>query len=192
VSKPVRRFDSQEYLDNWRERGEFPAIHDSLFAMIVEHASGKRFADLCGNTGLLAQRILEKLPADQVVGIEMDRDAVARGRAAGMSYPRLELKVDQTTVGQVEAFLREHAIDTFVARRCLSEVFGYNRTFAPEFCAMLRRLPIRQVFIQGRAPTGKPTHPIPSVYEEISCLESHFRLVEVKGQCAYLLPRDDA
>lgn len=191
MSKEVRRYDAQEYLDNWRERGEFPKIHDALFAMVTEHASGRRFVDLCGNTGLLAQRILEKLGAEQVVGVEMSQDAVARGRAAGMTYPRLVTKVDQTTLPAVEEFLKQHAIDTLVARRCLSEVFYLNTGFGPEFCAAMLRVGIRQVFIQGRAPTGKPTHPIPSVHEEIACLESHFRVVEVKGQCAYLLPRTD-
>ncbi len=117
------RFDAQEYLDDWRERRIYPKIHDTIFGLIREESLGDSFCDLCGNTGLLGQRVLDKIPGASVVGVEMEEEVVARGRAAGVAYERLLTRIDPTTFNAVLAFLVAHQVDVLIARRCLSEVF---------------------------------------------------------------------
>lgn len=186
------RFDDQSYLDDWRAHRRFPQIHDDIYQMAAEELTGTSAVDLCCNIGLLGQRLHEGLGL-AVCGIEMDRSALDRGTAAGLTYERLELKLTPTSLPAALDFLQAHRVTVLVARRCLSEIFVGHKTdgWPGVFARALKEIGIKEAVIQGRAPTSVATHEWPNVEAEISGLTmgGSFRLVRKVGQCAYLKSR---
>lgn len=163
-------FSSQEYLDQWKETGKFPAIHDNLFTLIKKRAySGSVYCDLCGSTGLLGQRLLQ---VGKVVGVDSDVDAIARGKAAGaINYPHLTAKIEPGLgFDALRAFVAVNGVNTMVARRCISEIFKDRPEWGPIFVWRLAQVGIVDWFIQGRAFSSRSTHPIPNVEEEMAVL----------------------
>lgn len=183
------RYDSQERLDAWRTLRVWPEIHDDLFHLVLSEARGRRFLDLCCSTGLLGQRLLDKMPGcERVLGLDADAGALERGRDAGVSVPLYHLPITRESLGQLVALVERERITGLVARRCLSEIFAADASWAPEFIDALASGGIREVFIQGRAPTARATHPIPNVDAEISVLGRSVNVLQRTGQCAYLVP----
>lgn len=183
------RYDDQFHLDEWRTARRFPSIHDAIFRMILEEATGDGFLDLCCSIGLLGQRIQEKLQPRTVVAIERDTSAIERSRAAGVTRPLLELTVTPETIGRVGEWIAEHRISTLVARRCLSEIFEADQTWGDLFVGTVAEAGIREFFIQGRQVVPKPSHPVPDVHAEIRCLGRKVETRQLKGECAYLILR---
>lgn len=186
-----RRYDSDEYLAEFQERGRYPAIHDPLFTLIAEELTGRSVCDLCSSTGLLGERVRRLLHVN-VVGIERDRDAASRGHSSGVQVLTLITPVVPDTLELVEAFLAEHCVDALIARRCFSELFGFLPTFRRPFVDMLRRVGVREVFLQGRVPSARSTHPMPTTRDDYWVLveNGHYKLKVIRpavgGEVAYL------
>ena len=49
---------------------------------------------------------------------------------------------------------------------------------------LLAACDVGYLFVQGRRQVRKPTHPIPSIREEVAMLSEHYRLVAMEGECA--------
>jgi SAM-dependent methyltransferase len=181
-------FDSAERLALWRATGRFPNIHDALYALIRENLEGRRVLDLCCSTGLLGERIRVGCRA-AACGLDADREALDRGTEAGISYPRLAVTLGRATLPAVVAWLARRKVDTVVARRCLSELCAHDPGFGPVLAAAFADLGVRELFIQGRQKMSTATHPIPDVDAEIRLVDGPYRVVEKRGECAYLRTR---
>lgn len=189
------RFNDPSHLTRWRERGEFPAIHDAIFAMLRKHLDAGTaglpptgFLDLCCSIGLLGQRIREKVPGARVCGVEVLPASVQQARAAGVAYPILQTTVAPATLPALVAWVHLHRVEVLIARRCLSELFATDQSWGPSFWSAMTGAGVRMAVLQGRAPCANPTNPLPSVREEIAALGPDARVVELSGQCAVLVP----
>lgn len=182
------RFNSPKYLKAWQAGEGYPKIHNAIAAFFDKYGLGESCVDLCGNTGLLATRIIEAYDTPCIV-VEAADDAIAVGREYGVPAKHYQMLIEPATYEDLFAVLDEHNVDTFVARRCISELFtGPDDPDGVVFAKGLIDLGVTKLFLQGRQPTKKATHPIPTIDEEVALFLSHYRVVEKKGQVAYLVP----
>lgn len=179
------RFDDEFYLQDYKQ-GHFPKIHDDLFTNIAARMSGTSCIDLCGNHGLLGQRIIDVLEVPCIL-IEMSESAIEMAKRYETSIPKYKMKITKDTYPQVAELIAKHKVDVLVARRCISELF--TSTEDPdrfEWEKMLADSGVKEVFLQGRAPTKNATHPLPNVDAEIKCFPTLYTTKFKAGQIAYL------
>ena len=191
------RYNDPSHFERWKTHGTFPAIHDNIAALLEKHVAAgtagpikpRRFCDLCCSIGLLGQRIYEgDMATRSVVGVEGLHASIVQARAAGIRYPILEIMVTHATLPVFIDWLKLNRTEVLVARRCLSELFAVDQSWGPHFWEAVTGAGVRMAVIQGRAPCANPTHPLPSVDQEIAVLGPKARLVEKLGQCAVLVP----
>lgn len=190
------RYNDPSHHATWKAGKGFPKIHDAIYQTLAKHLKAgtagpvtpTRFCDLCCSIGLLGQRILEGAPGRYVVGVEGLAASVTAARGAGITYPILNQKITPATLPEFARWLQIHKVEVLVARRCLSELFAEDARWGPRFWSACVASGVRMAVIQGRAPCGNPTHPIPDVDKEIAVLGHGARVVEKVGQCAVLVP----
>lgn len=189
------RFDSQEHLDRWKATGEFPAIHDAIFSLMEQRLVGRtglRVLDLACSTGLLGERIWQRLPGvEYVLGLDSDGDAMCRGANAGITVPTLNQSVRPGSMVSLQAQMMKIHINVVVARRCIPEIFGGQPDLARSFMSILASTDVTDLFIEGRVESARSTHPLKSVNQEISFLDaanhSHLCALWTKsGRCAHM------
>lgn len=179
------RFNDEGYLKDYL-KGKFPVIHDDLFTLLSNRSRGDSFCDLCGNSGMLGQRIIDEMRSPCIL-VEGDPNAIAMANKYATSIPKYHLRVSKETYPELRRLFGLHKVDTLVARRCISELFT-----APDdpdrilWADMLAEVGVREVFLQGRAPVKTATHPLPSVNEEIQIFLSRFKVHYQEKQLAYL------
>lgn len=179
------RFDDEFYLQDYK-RGNFPKIHDRIFQLISSRMMGNSCVDLCGNSGLLGQRVIDIL-GEPCILIEGSQSAIDMATKYQTSIPKHQLVIKKGTYGVIDKLIRENKINVLIARRCISELFtSVTDPDRHDWANMLHAAGVREVFLQGRAVTVKATHPIPSVAEEIQCFPDRYKVVYQQGQLAYL------
>ncbi len=183
------RYDDQEHLVHWK-RGVWPKIHAKLFELVQEQARGRRFCDLSCSTGLLGARLLQRLrpPAEAVLGVECDADAVARARAAGVPVEFLEMAVNPQTLRAFGEALRSRRITVLVGRRCIPEICGEDVSFGRVLADQLLDAGVTEVFLEGRQQRATATHPLATLQAEIKALGPAWRTVTLRNDLAYLVP----
>lgn len=181
------RFNSREHLDPWRANGAFPAIHNDIFALIIDNLDeDARAVDLCCSLGLLGTRVMMAFPRVEVVGIDVDDRArrFAEQHGVPVLIARMHLKPPWT---ELETFLREGRTTAVFARRCLPELLGdLDAEERPLFGQALARAGVRQLFIEGRVDTRRASNALRNVDREIEVLEPTFQLRKRFRECAYL------
>lgn len=191
----TNRYDSDEYLTAWRDRGVFPEIHADLWQLVNEETCGTSYVDLCCSIGLLGTHVIQSLKSP-CIGIEGHGPSVEKAARFGVPLPIHQITVDRTSLDRLEALLKENRVDVLLARRCLSEIFAgagngalvADEEFARLFTAMLARCGVKQVFHQGRQVTRAAKHPVPDVQAEarLMTLSGHYRIVQQRGECGHL------
>ena len=86
------RFSDKEYLEDWRDNGVFPKIHNDIYTLFGTTWMNDSVCDLCCSTGLLGQRVKEGFGLD-VCSIEGDLKWIERGRKYGINIPCLNLYI---------------------------------------------------------------------------------------------------
>lgn len=184
------RFDSQERIDLWRSTGKFPQIHDTLFNYVISRMNGDVVLDLCGSTGLLSRRFISAgIPA---VGVEGEKESVEKG-VWGDDQPVKHMWITPDTVWSIADWMKEHKVNTVVARRCISELIPVFPVLGEVFIAG----GAKEMFLEGRQRVAKPTHPCPDIEHEImpfigewdGCKPT-WKLVHRYKECAHLTPLD--
>lgn len=189
------RFSDEQYLLDWKNKGRFPKIHDDIFQLIASTVEADSVMDICCSTGLLGQRVSEKIGID-VIGVEGHTPWIQRAKKFGNPLTIVELLIEPQTMDALVAVVAKHKITGIIARRCLSELFGNkgigvsadkaNFEFADVFSATLADAGVEEFWIEGRADQGRSTHPIPDTTTEIRCLQAGFEPAELYRNCAYL------
>jgi len=183
------RFNSVEYLEAY-QRGRFPRIHKPMFEAVLEQARGNRILDVCCSTGLLGEHL--STVGFDVIGIERDLEAIAAAKDHGVGLDITPLSIDRSTAAEVYKLIEAAGVTIIVARRCFSELFREERDFGVDFCRGIQAAGVNELFLQGRAPTKRATHPIPNLDAEIEVCGGAF--VERRrwpvGPVAYLTPKE--
>lgn len=187
------RFDSDEYLTAWKDRGQYPAIHGPLWQLFNEESKATSCLDLCCSTGLFGTRILNVLGLP-CVGVEGHADTVSKAQAVGVPLTVYVLKVEPSTLPELDRIVRKHHVDTVIARRCFPELLAgsgkaADESFAESLATTLAVAGVRQIFHQGRQVSARSANsPVPDVYAEarLMSLSGDFRSTSVRGECGLL------
>ena len=183
------RFSSQEHLATFKATGNFPAIHDSIFNLIVAEAEGNVFCDLGCHFGLLGQRLNGKFAGWKAVGIEADFEAIGLGLSCGVSIEMLHCKVDRESMIDACQFMKHHGVNVLVCRRILPEIFSHDLHSGETFAKWCRDIGIKQVFIEGRVRTANSVNVLDCVEKECAMFLLPFVLARQTGNLAHLRER---
>jgi hypothetical protein len=152
--------------------------------------NGDVVLDLCGSTGLLSRRFISAgIPA---VGVEGEQESVEKG-VWGEDQPVKHMWITPETVWSIADWMKEHKVNTVVARRCISELIPVFPVLGEVFIAG----GAKEMFLEGRQRVAKPTHPCPDIEHEImpfigeweGCKPT-WKLVHRYKECAHLTPLD--
>lgn len=181
------RYNSPERLEEWKATGAFPAIHNDIFSYAASYLTTTRVLDLCCSYGLLGQRMVTFGLVDFACGVDAEMDTIEAAKAAGITIPLYGLKITPETLDQFISIIREHKVNGIIARRCISELFPLQPAWAIQFADAVREAGVLEFILEGRAIVPKPTHPIPTIAEEVACLVSAYREANRTGQCSYMV-----
>ena len=195
----MARFNSKLHLEGFRDGRGYPRIHDNIFNLIAETWTGGSFVDVCCSTGLLGQRLIDKLGV-MCCGVDGDAEAIANGKAYGIQMKVHHLIINEETLGLFSRILDQHDVNTLVFRRCISELFatgltlgvgntvqaGVKEEFAAQVVDLCVAKGIDEIYLQGRAETASAKHPIPNLKAEIKFFLPQYEVQVDRGQCAYL------
>ena len=180
------RFDSIDYLRDFQARGRFPAVHDELFGMVTECTRQTRVLDLCCSTGLLGERLRRTGDFETVLGVECDRRAIEAARSHGVVMPITELVIQIDTLPRLGHLIRQPAIGSVVARRCLPELLGDDPAMDRRFADTLAEAGVAELFIEGRIVSERATNRLRSIDREIEAVSSRFVPVVRRRACCLL------
>jgi len=181
-------FSSVELLEAYRDKGQFPAIHDAIFAQVSQHAKGRSFCDLGACTGLLTRR-LATIDGAKVCGIEGNPRFIASGREHGIDMPILALKVSQRTFGEFSDFIERHKVDVLVARRVMPELWGEDLDGGVAFSSLLASLGVREIFIEGRIYSDRSTNALAKLETELRLFAAEYDSSFLTDTIGYLTLR---
>lgn len=188
MSNP-RRFNSQEYLDQYVSKGIFPKIHDDIAHLIEAKAQKVPAMDFGSCIGLLSVRLVEQLGMPLAIGIEPNMTDYDRAiYHPNVTY--LSVPVNADHLGLIETCIRVNGVKLLVARRVISEIGFDNFAFMPVLSEALARSGVKEIVLEGRAYTPRATHPIPGSEKECELLSSHFDVMASYKNCRYLRVRD--
>lgn len=185
------RYNNIERLRLWRNRGQFPAIHDNIYNAILTYMEGNAALDLCCGFGLLAQRVKEAGYIAVAVGVDDDEQAIREAEEHAIEVELHHLKINTETISEVAKLVKASSIDVMFARRCFPELFGGETAgcdlatgivFAQAMC----EAGVRELFVEGRVQQPGAKNNLPSVAAEVSMLSESFREVKRIGAVSYL------
>lgn len=176
-------FDNPRDLETWKATGAFPKIHDQIFNFCVAalHAlpAGRNVLDVGCNHGLLTARLRQYWP---VIGADMNKAAVERGRGAGIPDLFHVSSNDDTM-----RLIRSKRVNTLVCRRVLSEICLSMEDDPKALARWLHSSPVRTIVLQGRVPVKRPVVALFDTAREVDAVKAAgFELVELLGPCALL------
>lgn len=179
------RYNSIERLQEWKDTGNFPKIHDDIFEMIMARLKpGEVFCDICCSTGLLGQRLLEAGHAG--FGLEMQAREIKQAHDFGVKLSIYQRVISRELVSTPTALFGE-MVDALVARRCFSEIFMKD-DFSKAFSFELIESGVKQVFLQGRRKVNNPTCKLHCVELEAEMLTKHgWTITYLEGELAHLV-----
>lgn len=188
----TRRFDSHDYLVEWRDKGQFPAIHEAIFTAAHEHTvKGEVIIDLGASTGLLSRHLKDH--GREVIPVEPHAPSRARGAAygtwAGMTVHANPISA-AAGVEPLRALLEDEMPSCIVARRVFPEIYESTELVRPgmwqAFLDVLEESSVSLIVLEGRKFSARTTHPLGHVEAEIAALGPDWRVIHRAGEVAVL------
>ena len=195
-------FDSDKYLDAWKQFGEWPRIHDEMIGLIHYAAQpDASILDLCCSVGLLPQRIQDQL-GRQAAGVEWLPEVIEKAQGFGIDVPIMNLQISRDTMGELEEWMTANEVNAVSARRCLSEIAvppkvpnGPPSTDVIDWemseimFGMFADIGVTDIWLQGRARSVNSVHPVPDTVTEIEWVvrSGAYELHKTTKNCAWLV-----
>jgi hypothetical protein len=185
--KNDRRFDSFDWLNNWRDTGRFPYIHDAIFnAFAANVEPGSRVLDIGASTGMSTAR-LQHLGYTVTVA-EANPESIARGEQYG-TWGDAHLwrhYITPETVTDFYKLLHDRDIEVILARRVISEVFDGMKGDPRAFAEAVRRSNVHTIVLEGRKVSKNTVHPCGTADLEAAVFGPGWRITERAGDVRVL------
>jgi hypothetical protein len=178
-------FNDQKYLDAYRQRGEFPSIHNQVATVLERYANEHEPAfDLGCCTGLLSVRAVA-LGRSHCVGIEGNKFDLSRApKVPNVTYANFFLNTG--TIGSFWSLLNSHRPTLIIARRVLPEIHHNNTETLVIIPGMCHKMGVKKIIVQGRVRAKNPKTPLFCVDKEVEVFAKHYRETQRMGQTALL------
>jgi hypothetical protein len=197
VSAGSTRFDAEEYVTAWVERGDYPKIHVPITAWVRENVGPEEghVLDLCSSTGLLGRKLAQA--GYRVRAVEQPGPGLELGRQNRVyeHIPLMPLKIGPDTLDDLAEWLSgrltaTEPVRTVVARRAFPELWdamgGTQKDFAC-LVEVLRASGVRNILLEGRQVSKRSTHPLASAADEARALGPSFKAVAWRGPLYHLV-----
>lgn len=147
----TKRYDSIEYLREWKESGQYPRIHDQIFhvARAFLSVGSSNVVDLCASTGLLGRRVINELNIP-CLAIEANSQSIQNGYEYGAydhDYQAIEFNITDDALELLEQTLRRNVTTDILARRCFYELA--ETVDLSELSTCFKRAGVRQIIMEG-------------------------------------------
>jgi signal recognition particle GTPase len=181
-----RRFHSEEYIEAYRERGEFPRIHDDIGKVVEKYGKDyDRCIDLGACIGLLSARLAERCGKSLVVGVEANENYLSRA----IQHERIvykHLAVTDDTLQAMGDIIREHDIKLIVARRVFSEI---GKSVVTKLASVFKENGVEMIILEGRVRVPNPTNELYDADAEVNALRVEYKPIFAKKDCRVLVLR---
>ncbi len=182
-----RRFDSPEWITEWKQTGRFPHIHDAIFnAFAANVEPGVSVLDIGASTGISTAR-LQHL-GYTATAVEANPESIATGRELG-TWGDAPIWVNYITPATIEGFeslLAERAVTAIMARRVISEVYDGMKGEPAEFARVVRESGVQIIILEGRKISRNTVHPCGTADLEAAVFGPGWRITERVGDVRVL------
>lgn len=162
------RFDDDEHLKAYHERGEYPKIHDDIFSL-NRFVKVDNVVDLGSCTGLLSRRLADKYKL--VIGIEPSKKYVEKA-IQGDNIKYINMGINEDTLGEFAKAIRDNNIKAVYARRVVPEIYETGgMELVRSFITALYDTGVEYVILEGRKSTKKAKNPLHSIDEEVKMFD---------------------
>lgn len=177
------RFDSDEYLRDFYEKGKYPKIHDDIYTL-DHHVRGLNVIDLGCCTGLLSRRLAESHPL--VVGIEAKRKYLAKAvKHENIRYVNLKINFD--TLRDLERIILKYNVKCVFARRVFPELWETGGVeLVDRVKTLFYRCGIEYIVLEGRKSNSNATNPLRDADTEAFWLEREYKAIETYKNCVVM------
>ncbi len=170
-----KRFDDQAYIDAYQTRGEFPAIHQDIVAIIRKHASEPEpCLDLGSCISLLSIQAIA-CGRSLCVSIEGNREFVAKA----VQHPKViqkRLLITDSHRQDLQAVLVEYKPTLVIARRVFPELAARGMELVYTLSEMFSEFGVQKIVLEGRQATKNATNALPTADAEAEALSKHYTL----------------
>lgn len=185
--KTSRRFDSPEWITEWKATGRFPHIHDAiynLFAATVE--PGTSVLDIGASTGIMTARLQHG--GYTVTAVEANPESIATGRELGtwQAAPIWTNFITPATLLGLESLLHERKVTAIMARRVISEVFDSMGDQLADFARVIRESGVQVIVLEGRKISRNTVHPCGTADKEAAVFGPGWKVTERAGDVRVL------
>lgn len=158
-------YDDLEYVDDLIENGQYPSIHDDIFAL-HELVGATNVLDVGCCHGLLSHRL--GTVYDNVVGIEPSEEYCENlVHKDNVTYYNFE--ICDENLFMLYVILRKHDIDGVFCRRVISEIYSTGgEELVEDFVNCLVECGVEYVALEGRVKFSNSTHPLDCSDKEVA------------------------
>jgi hypothetical protein len=182
------RFSDSGHLQAFKDRGEYPAIHEPFWDFVVTKTGEVSICDVACCFGLLGQRLSRA--GFQACGIEANPRFIQAARTAGVNIPILELKVTRRTIEQAARWIEQHQCGAIVCRRAMPELWESDLEGGRLFAERMAEARVREVFLQGRVVSPRAVSPLASLKQEVDLFARWYRVTSAgKLACVKMVRR---
>lgn len=186
----MTRFADQKYIDEYKEKGIFPKIHDDIFNLVSGTAMRDVTMDLGSCTGLLSVRLAGVMPA--VIGLEGNRNYVKRS----VEHDRVKIEnlyVTAENLAAIEKIIKDNKVRIVVARRVLPEIAETGGIqLVKDMAKMFHAAHVEEIFIEGRKASKNATNPLSDMMKEAKALSEYYQPLMKHKNCLGLVRKHEA
>lgn len=183
------KYDSLEYIDNLKKKGQYPRIHNDIFKM-HQFVPVKNILDIGCCYGLLSHRLSNVY--EEVVGIEQNPD-YAKHFICKNNIHYFNFRINKNSLNKLDKIIKKYNIKAVYCRRVIPELYD---TGGMELLHYIKYIFIRNdvkyIVIEGRIKFKKAKHIFKSCYHEFSFFEDKYELIETYNNCGVLKLRNNA
>lgn len=183
------RFNSPEYLEQWKATGAWPVIHNAMADFAASHMRGESLLDLGCSYGLLGARIAEEAGGMRCAGIDADEKVIEAAQSAGVVMRFFQMKITREKLPDLAEIIHEVEATVIIARRVLPELWGEDQLGGAHFAITLAEAGVREIFLEGRVASERATNPLRSIGDEVRLLSERYREVHRSKALSYLVLR---
>lgn len=188
--KQTKRFFSDEYVQDFLQKGTLPTIHNDIGYLLDCYLKSQDIClDIGTCTGLLAIRAL-RAGAKKVIGVDINENYIQKA----VKYPNIEyicLAINKKNLPVLSDIIVKHNINTVIARRVFPEIAEFDSVGTIyELAKMFFNLGITKIFLEGRIPNTKAKNHFATAEKEIEAFAKYFSVKSQKNN-AYLLIRNE-
>lgn len=182
------RYNDSEYLTAFYENGEYPKIHNDIWAA-SEAFHGQNVLDLGSCIGLLSKRLSQRNL--KVFGVEANKSSIARA-VQGDNITYVNMKVEMQTLDAFGKLITDNDIVTIYARRVIPELYETGgMELVRGFGQTCFDAGIKNIILEGRKKVPHPKNILYDSDQECEALAQWFDVIGAYREVRILKSRRD-